>query len=114
MERTKGDQKAAEVRKKESAGRERGLGPLAEYFPLIRTRQEVLDEIRKSQSLNSIFQQWETETQAPKACAAVGALPPRASPSLSFCTGPRPHPIPFFPPKEYGKKVTFTRPYIPL
>ena len=63
MEKNQCAHKEVEVMKKESAGRESGLGPLAVYFPLIRTRQEILDEIRKSQSLNDIFQQWETEAQ---------------------------------------------------
>jgi len=35
---------------------------------------------------------------APKACAAVGADPPSASPSESFCTGTSQHPLPFLPP----------------
>ena len=38
-------------------------GVLAEYFPIIRTRQEVLTEIRKNPKLNDMFQQWEPEQQ---------------------------------------------------
>ncbi len=63
MEKNKCAHKEVKVTKKEASGFERGLGPLAKYFPLIRTHQEVLGEIRKSQSLNDIFQQWETEAQ---------------------------------------------------
>ena len=47
-------------------------GVLAEYFPMIRTRQEVLVEIRKSAKLNDTFQQWE---------------PGQQKEFLDFCTG---------------------------
>ncbi len=46
-----------------SSTEKRDNRPLAELFPMIRTRKEVLDEIRKYPALNDMFQQWNEEAQ---------------------------------------------------
>ena len=47
---------------------------LQKYFPLIRTREEVLDEIRKQESLQTIYEGWHAEQREE---------------FLDFCTGVR-------------------------